>query len=247
MSEAQTWREARILHTDTAQALIQVKYLGDASVHTIAFDNNGGGDTDALLVSIVEGTTTTTFDVDGADETAATLQALVDGINAIEDSNGKKNWRARRANGTADYSLDSDNFIDMAATAVGRQWSSLLYRDASEITATSLRIAIPEFTDSVNNDPCQGEIEIGLIRGNATYGSGAVSVSVSRDPGKAATDEELILPGVAAANTTVNGDIFNNLDAPLRFRGPALIEVVGTLALSACDFRVLYRQGIGNN
>ena len=229
MPEAQAWQAAKAEMSDTTQALIQVRYVGDDDTHTIALDNNGGGSTDALLVTITDDSGATTFDVDGADETAADVQAVVDGINALTD------WEARRYNAPADYTTDSNDFIDLAATDVPRTFTNFIYRDESEVLTSVLRLSNPETGD-------EGDIEIGLVQGNATYASGAVTVTVSQDQGVTAAEESLVYSKVAAA-TTVESDIFDGINSgsPLRVKGPVLVEVVGSAALADCDYRVLWR------
>jgi len=228
MPVSEDWQAAKLEMSDTTQPMIQVRYIGDDDTHTIALDNNGGGSTDALLVTITDDSGATTFDVDGADETAATIQAVVDGINALTD------WEARRYNAPSDYTTDSNDFIDIAATDVPRTFTNYLYRDADQVFVSAVRLSNPETGDL-------GDIELALIQGNATYGSGVATITVSTDPGPSASEESLVYSKLAAA-TTVESDIFDGLTsgAPLRVKGPVLVEMTST-AVSACDFRVLWR------
>jgi hypothetical protein len=230
--------------TDGNLPLMQVRYIGPELIHTIALDNNGGGSTDALLVSLVTATTTTTFDVDGADETAATLQALVDGINAVDG------WEARRANGTADYTTNSNDFIDMAATAIGQDWTSVLYRDSSEMGGVddgmTMRIASPCFgvyqyrtgggDSSKSLAMHNGPIEIVRIDGYITGATTAPYLDVILDPSKSASDEKVVARLAMAAHDSAVRQAFLDrkpgeglfLNGPILFRAGSATGSVPT-------------------
>jgi len=243
--------------TDDYHPLMQVRYIGSESIHTIAFDNDGGGSADALLVSLVTGTTTTTFDVDGADETAATLQALVDGINAVSG------WEARRADGPAEFDLDQSNFIDLAATAVPRTWYSCLYRDtsgfATDIDAghiATCRIASPDYGiwtpvgpgDSTRTfGSNQGKIEIVRIDGYLDSGAVAANLQLYQDQGTATDGSDRVhiatWQSTANAGTTIKNFLDREPGKGIVAHGPLYFTVdCGTdNEPDALDLSILWR------
>ena len=224
-------RTTNVQLSDTTMPLLQVRFNGGDDTHTIAFDNNGGGSTDALLVSLVDDSGTTTFDVDGADETAATIGALVDGINAVSG------WDARRFNAPADYSTNSNDFIDLAATSVSHNWTNLLYKDASEVLVSAARIGTPTCED-------RNGVQLLRIEGYADVGA-ASTIRISEDPKTSdATAEVLLLQkAITDAAETEYYDWSQDTSVAPVFRGPVLVEVVGASSLATdLSIRVMWRQ-----
>jgi len=241
MKRTQTWQEALLTMDDATQPLLQIKYTGDtqdggtgttAVTPSFTIDNDGATSTLDIVLTDYNGTLNLSGTATASHTTVATLDALVDAINAREG------WSVVRYNGAGDYPLNTDDFID-ATIEVGRSWTNALYRDADQVLVSALRLSNAQTGD-------RGKIQIGMIQGVATYGSGAVTVAVTGDPDIAANETPAI--DIAAGATTVpkniGADLFD-LDAPLMLDGPVLIEVTGSAALSACTYRVLWRPYFG--
>lgn len=234
---SEAWQVALMAMSDTTQPLIQVWYDGDDradTTPTITIDNNGATSTLDIALTDNTGTLNLAGTATASHTTVATLQALVDAINARRGTS-KYGWHAVRYNGPADYPLNTDDFIDIAATEVPATPTNFLYRDVSEILTSNLRLSNPETGD-------EGEIEIALVQGNATYGSGAVTGKMSIDQGTTAAEELQFFAWTAAA-TTVESTPYDGLSSgsPIRVRGPVLIEITGSAALSALAYRVMWR------
>lgn len=229
MPVSEDWQTTTLGMSDTTQPLIQVRYIGDDDTHTIAIDADGSAS--ELLITLTDDGGAHTV----IGNTTTTLQGCVDAINAFTDADGLTKWEARRYNAPADYDTGTAAFIDHTASDVPRTFTNYLQRDASAVLVSSVRLSNPETGDA-------GDIQLALIQGNATYASGAVTVKVSQDPG-AASEEVTVYSKVAAA-TTVESDILNAFAAGgayLRVKGPVLVEVTGSAALAACDYRVSWR------
>ena len=227
----------RLQLSDATMPLIEVKYshVPQAGEATASMATNAtiqiaptSGSGSKLRVAVIlnerdeSGSTsvTSTTNLDGA--TYTTLGSLITALNAIDGVS------ARRLNAPADYSLDSDDFVAMAATDIREVWMPMLYKDASEILTTAIRIGIPEVVDS-------GRMKLLTVAGTTT-GNTNGTVKISRDPNdESASDEEEIqsFAQVEAETAYVDDDMVN----AAVYRGPLLIEVTSD-DLSACDIRI---------
>ena len=213
--------------TDGQLPLMQIRYIGDDATHTYTLDNNGSSS--ELLITLTDVTTGASTIIGN---TSDTLTTLIAAINAIPS------WEARRYNGPADYDTGTDDFIDVAATSIGREWTNALYRDSSEIFGTTGRIAIPQMGD-------KGMVTILKVEGQATGASTDPWIKIIRDTTEASADgEEVVL--YKELTTDTETDIWDFTDiGGLSFQGPILIEVgsaTGSMP-TACDIRVLYSNG----
>jgi hypothetical protein len=228
-----------LTHADTDYALLQIRYVGDDSTHTAAIDNDGSSS--ELLITLTDDGGSHTV----VGNTTTTLQGVVDAINAFTDADGLKTWEARRRHGSADYDTGTDDFIDQAATAVGRDWEDFLFRDASEVFTSSLRISHPDEPTNYSNNPTAhnqnsksqptGQIRLIKVRGSATFGSGTMTLRVSRDAGTAASAEVLIHEQ-AQTTTAVDQTFIDNTDTRdggYEYEGPILVELIGSAAQTA--------------
>jgi len=212
-----------VRHIDNSDwPLLRIRYKGnDQTAHTITVDNNGD-DSSTLLVTITEGTTDYKFagqSTTGA-TTTSTIQALVDEINDIATGN----WEAQRL-GAADYPLTTNDFIDVSATSISREWTETLYVDVSELSAQihQTRIGVPEYDT-------RGPVALGLINGQATFSTDA-GIKVSQDRGKEtdASHEVTIFDknfGTSATSENIF-DVSTSTKWPV-YEGPLLVEVDGT-------------------
>lgn len=172
-------------------------------------------------------TVRTTTNLDGA--TYTTLGALITAINAVDG------FTAYRLNAAADYSLDSDDFVALAETAIRPlTLQSVLYRDASEFSGAAgsyaVRIGIPEPMDG-------GRIKLLYVKGlvNSTTDC---TIRISTDPSDTdATQETLRFTRAVPDNAQT--DLYDfNLNPPV-IKGPVLVEIVSTGGITAGEAEVI--------
>jgi hypothetical protein len=230
-----------LLLGDTSNSTLQLRYVGKrettASGGTAAIDNNGDDNT-KLLITLVGWDASTdaastlliSASTTAGATTAATLQAVIDTINGADIG-----FEARRNHEMSDFSTDSDNFIDLAATQFGPDFTNFLFKDASEYaTGWTGRCGVPNIAG-------ESRIEILKLVGTGTYAAGSLAWKVSTDRGSSAADE-VELFNVAGGATTVEATIFDysTMESPPVVSGPLAIEAVAT-ATSAVSAKLLYR------
>lgn len=239
-------RVDRIQLSDTTQPLLAIRYnrasvAGDLPTEqvrnvTIAIDPTGGGSSKLRVVitkQVVDengdaGTDLTyTYDgVTGGSGTVtavtATLAALVEELNKIP---GITAWAL---NALGSYSLATDDFITVAATDIPPTFMQTLYKDASEIYTSAVRIGIPEVRDS-------GRMKILGVAGTLT-GATSGTVKVYRDdPDRTGDPVELFSFAMVNSTETAYMD-YNILEAPT-VQGP-IVVVLSSNDLTACDIKV---------
>jgi hypothetical protein len=217
--------------TDDQLPILQVRYIGADSTHTILIQPTGG--TSSKLKVTLTDITTGASAFDGGGATYTTLQALVDGINAVAG------WEARRSHGPADYPLGTDDFIALSATAVPRTWYSCLYRDSSEIEGVdpggyTCRIGYPDFGRFIPEGGGagkvfggnKGRIEICGITGFITGATTAPYLVISQDAGSTAASEVKLVTFTESAHDDSTPQSFLSRDPGngLVFQGPLLLE-----------------------
>jgi len=164
----------------------------------------------------------------GATATATTtLGALVDALNDIPGV------VAYRLNAPADYSLDTDDFASLTETDITPKPMDILYKDASEIYTTAVRIGVPEAMDS-------GRMKLLHVGGTVT-GATSGTITISRDPtdGEGGADDEELYISETLVNTTNTDYVNENILEASVYRGPLLIEVTSS-DLSVCNIIVRY-------
>jgi hypothetical protein len=172
-------------------------------------------------------TVRTTSNFDGA--TYTTLGSLITAINAIEG------FKAYRLNAAADYSLDSDDFIALAETAIRPLvLQSVLYRDASEFSGAAanwaVRIGVPEAFDG-------GRIKLLYVKGlvNSTTDC---TIRISTDPSETDATQE-VLRFTRAVPDNAQTDLYDfNLNPPV-IKGPVLVELVSTGGITAGEAELI--------
>jgi hypothetical protein len=252
-------RVANMVFSDTTCPLMRIHFVDkskDASNPNpyvrLSADANGSGGT-KLVVFLNIGASATDYtqyqfsgyatgvsDPAGVDASpthtqCTTLKALLKALNAIEGIS------AHRLHAPADRSLDTDDFIDIASTALGPLWLDTLFADASEVLTCAYRIGIPE---NINGKIGRGRMELISINSLFTHTTGVLQVSY--DPDELDESKEELLPYGRALGTTGTitelWDLHN--DAPV-FKGPLLFEVSGaalTASATAAFLTIAYRN-----
>jgi len=171
-----------------------------------------------------------------------TLGALVDALNALQDSD--LGIYAARLHGPADYSLDTDDFITQAEARISPFFTEMLYKDASEVKTAAFRLGVPE---DANGKVGRGRIEIVRIVAFCNSNSATDCVfKMSYDPtegsGGAGDEKELAYSRYVpdAAITT----LYDFHEAPPVERGPILVEMTATTTFTedTTYARIAYRN-----
>ena len=174
-------------------------------------------------------------DPDGIDSSpthtqCTTLGALITALNAV---NGI--W-ATRLHAPADFSLDNDDFIDLAETSISPLFTEVLYRDSSAVVAGSsktwaLRIGVPE---SIKGKIGAGRLE--MLRVSALVNSNSDTdciLKVSHDPDEVDATKEVELAYTKAIADNVWTAVHDFTDGPAPVEnGPLLVEITSTTTLT---------------
>jgi len=165
-----------------------------------------------------------------------TLKALILAINALGvDANKHTStdpiglW-ATRLHAPADYSLNTDDFIDLTEVAIGNVFTDYLYKDASEVLTIAYRLGVP---GSVNGAVGAGKFE--FIRANAFVNSDSATDCVfkmSFDPDETdeSKEEELGYTRVVPDNSWT--ELWDFHEMPPVLNGPVLIELTSTTSMA---------------
>lgn len=245
-------RALAISKSDTTNALFQTRFIGNrettASGGSLTIDNDGDDNTKLLITAVgwdanaaVPAAVTkyyaaSAYAAGGADATVVTtLQALIDAIHA--DNIG---FELRRAHGMSDVTVDSDDFIDIAATQFSGDWTNFAFRDSGnagyDAAGWSTRVSSPEIGK-------KGQIELVSLKATATYSGGSVAIKVSEDRKDSAAGEVQLF-NVPAAATTVETTVFDFAlnPRPLIVNSPISIEaIVTTGPMTGFEGTLLYR------
>lgn len=235
-------RTATIYATDSSQPLFALRWTNrgkDAedplykATITIAPTGGSGSKLRVTLKQYEQNPSTgaltvrTTTNLDGA--TYTTLGSLITAINAIEG------FKAYRLNAAADYSLDSDDFIALAETAIRPlTLQNFLYRDASEFSGAAanwaVRIGVPEAFDG-------GKIKLLYVKGNVNSTTDC-TIRISTDPSETDATQE-VLRFTRAVPDATQTDLYDfNLNPPV-IKGPVLVELVSTGGITASDAELI--------
>lgn len=164
-----------------------------------------------------------------------TLGALIAALNAIDGV------VAHRLHAPADYSLDTDDFLDISSTALGPLWLETLYKDASEVLTCAWRLGVPE---NINGKVGRGRVE--LIHINSIFTHTAGTFKMSYDPDEEDyTKEELLGFNRNLGTTATLTELWNFHEAPIVQKGPILFEVDGsalTASSTAAYLSIAYRS-----
>lgn len=243
-------RMARINYVDTGNPLIAVRFsripIAGEDITTqrtratwTVQPTSGGSSKLRILVKLysvdengdTDTTTTYTYDgVTGGSPTSvtATLGSLITALRTIPGIT------AYRCDAGGDYPLTTDDFIAVSETDISQiGFTKTLYRDVSEVYASSIRIGVPEFMDA-------GHIKLLGISGTVT-GATSGTLRISRDWNDEDTDasDETLIQSFALVNTTETAYWnYNQLEAPT-FQGPLLIEAASN-DLSAANIVIRY-------
>jgi hypothetical protein len=206
--------------------------------HTITIANGSSGDS-KLIVLLRVGASATSYDQyqfsahttaiadpSGIDSSPShtqctTLGAMIKAINAL-----KIGFKVYRLNAAADYSLDSNDFVDLTEVAVGPIFTEYLYRDASEVLVMSGRIGVPEEMDA-------GHIELLYVRAYVDSNSGTdCEMKISQDPNDGDATKEVELGYTRLVPDAAWTDLVDNRLSPAVHQGPILVEFTATVAMA---------------
>jgi hypothetical protein len=235
--------------TDGNLALLQLRYIGDESIHTLTIDETGGTGSE-LLLTLTTGATATT--IDGGVAAGDTLEKVVNQINAVDG------WEARRAHGPADLDTGSALFAALAATAVSTEWTSALYRaqtsGAGVAGYMTARIASPNlgtFRGNGGGDPAtafgnnKGKIEILSVQGYVDGSTTVPYVKISQDQTNANGEVLVKVLPMSAVDVTTPEELYSaTAGEGMVFHGPLLFEAVSDTASmpTDVDLTVVWRQ-----
>jgi hypothetical protein len=237
------------------------------SYATLTIDANGSDDA-KLIVFLNIGASSTDYsqyqfsasasgvvDPGGVDSSpthtqCTTLGALIAAINALgveanrHTSTDPIGIYAARVDGPADYSIDTDDFIDLAATNMTPTFLNCLYRDASEITHMSGRVGNPGGGD-INGKQGGGKLRLIKVQGKINSASGTdCEFKISQDPNEISADDEKELGFTRNVPDDTWTDLWDYADNPITLNGPLLIEAVATSSMAAGG-KLLFHYGIG--
>lgn len=243
-------RVKRIQMSDSANAMLALRYsksqvagefpTSQKTRATIAIDNDGGGSSKlrvTVVVATVDETGTagasTTYIYDGLTGGSGTVTAVTATLGELIAALALiPGITVERLNAAADYSLITNDFVDLAATDIRNdKLMECLYRDVSEIYYSAVRVGVPEPGDA-------GLIKLIGISGTVT-GATAGTLTISKDPSKTDSTKEELVQSYALVNTTETKYWdFDMLNAPV-LKGPLLIEASSS-DLSAASILVRY-------
>lgn len=247
--------------SDTTCPLLRISYTDiskDATAPkpycSMQIDLNGSGDT-KLLVCLMIGASATSYEcyqfsakstgvadpgigagaVDSSPTHAqcTTLGALVTALNAIDGVT------AGRLHAPADYSLDTNDFVDMTVatgTRVGPLALEVLFKDAGEVKTCARRIGFPQ--------DAQGKIQRGMLElvrivGYCNSDSGTDCVfKVSYDPDEVDATKEVELGLTRYIPDAAWTTLWDFSTAGQFYQGPLLIEVTSTSSMEEATTKV---------
>ena len=246
-------RLARIQMSDSANPMLAIRYnrvpIAGESIElqpqkaTITIDNNGGGGAASLRVTVAlytmdstgTASTTTSYIYDAASGGGASVTDICETLGELVDELNKiPGITAYRMNAAADYSLATNDFVDVSATdIIGHEFMETLYRDADQIHYSAVRIGVPQFMD-------RGRIRLLGVSGTVTGATtGTLTVSIDPVEGEGGASSEKLVQSFTLVNTTETAYMdYNILDAPT-IQGPLLIEA-SSADLSAASIVVRY-------
>jgi hypothetical protein len=225
-----------------ATVAIDADGAGTAPTITLAIKRRNFIGTDlADLTYVISGAAAKSdwSDVSASDTaSAAVLKDLIDLINEIE---GFKAWALHAPH---NMSLNSTNFIDLAATDIAagsgpEDYSQVVYRDVSGFAINTneqvlwARIGLPEARD-------KNAFWLDLLQGEQTGATSGVVRLYRDDYLEYGEDPEVYVNKTAVATTLTDYVDYTVEDAPL-LRGPCILEVTGS-DLTAATFRAHIRQ-----
>ena len=245
-------RANRIQLLDATNPLLAVKYKlprpageqpdDQARNCTVVVDNNGGGSSKLRVTVAVQrvdedGTAATddTYIYDGVTGGGGTVTAVTETLGElVYELNQIPGITAVRMDGPADYSLATDDFIDVTVKDITPDLMNLLFKDADQVLTSCVRIGVPERRDT-------GRMKILRISGSCTGVTTAPVIKLIRDKDPldlkmGVADEEILAQWVLAEAQTEYID-HDELRA-MTVRGPIMVEVVSS-DLSVCDIQVL--------
>jgi len=246
-------RTVAINLSDTTNPLLRLKFndikkspaeTPDAYA-TYTFDNNGSDDSKWIMFINI-GASSASYSqyqfsaaASGVSDPSAvdsspthtqvtTLGALVTAINALQDSDVGL-W-AGRLHAPADYSLDSDDFIDVAESRIPALFTDILFKDASEVLTSAYRLGNPaDAFGQIKN----GKFQVHSIQALVNSDSATdCDFKMSEDPdeGIATNEVELGYTRKVPDNTwTTLWDFTNN---PIVLDGPILFEITSSVSMA---------------
>ena len=153
-----------------------------------------------------------------------TLGALVAAINAVDG------MTCRRLHAPADYSFDTDDFVDLTETKLPHLFGEYLYKDASEVLTMAYRLGVPE---DINGYVGAGRLE--FIRANAYVNSDSATdciFKMSYDPSETDATDEVELGYTRYIPDSAWTELFDFTDMPHVLNGPVLVELTSTTTLT---------------
>lgn len=164
-----------------------------------------------------------------------TLGALIKAINSLGVDANKFTgtdpiglW-AHRLHAPADYTLDTDDFIDLAEERITKNFSDYLYKDASEVLTTAFRLGNPQ---EVNGKCGRGKIEIVSIQALVDSASETDCVfKMSQDVDELDATKEIELGFTKNVPDGVWSTLHDFSNAPIVQEGPILFEITATVSM----------------
>ena len=226
----------KIALSDTTQPLLEIKYTVPMAAGefptsqpgrcSYAIDNNGGGGSLFRMTVTVANTdqtgtaaASTSYVYDGAASGSGTVTAVTATLGELVDELAQiPGIEVYRRNAPADYSLATNDFVDVTTADIGSIPQDILFKDASEIFTSAVRIGIPEPQD-------RGRIKLLGISGTCT-GATAGTLKVYVDPSETSADDaEEALSFVLSTTEKeyLNGGDGYTVDSAPVFRGPLLV------------------------
>lgn len=232
------------------------------SYRTIAVDANGSDDS-KLIVFINIGSSSTVYDqyqfsayaTGVADPNAGvaatvthtqctTLGALIAAINAYgpearkHTSTDPLGLYARRLHAPADYSLDTDDFIDLTEINIPEVFTDYLLKDASEVLTMAYRLGVP---DDIKGYVGAGLLEFIAARAYVNSNSATDCVfKISEDPSETDATQEVELGYTRYVPDGAWTDLFDYATGmPPVLRGPILIELTSTTTMTETTSKCL--------
>ena len=219
----------------------------------IAIDANGSDDS-KLIIFINIGSSSALFtqyqfsaaaaavvDPDGNATTithtqVTTLKALIKAIQALgveanrhTSTEGIGLW-IHRLHAPADYSLDTDDFIDLTQVSMSPKFTDYLYKDASEVLTMAYRLGVP---GDINGKIGRGMFE--FISAQAYVDSNSATdctFKMSYDPDEVDESEEEELGYTRLVPDATHTSLWDFHENPPVLNGPVLIELTSTSSMA---------------
>lgn len=251
-------RVVELKSADTSNPMLRIQYVDQSETAdspndyaTITIDNNGDSNTNKLMVTVKIGpknagntalnaaaTTTYEFAVNGTVVTSGgTFHAVTNLGDLVKHLNAIPGIKACRLHAPADYSLDSNDFVDLAETRLGFLPLECLYKDSSEVKTICYRLGVP---DDVCIGLGHGKLALEFVRGFVNSDSDTDCVlKISEDPDEYDATKEKELPFTRYIPDNAWTELFDLHENPPILQGPILIEATASTTMTNLTSQVL--------